>query len=103
MATIPQRELRNNVSEVLRRAEDGEHFAITVALSCTGTGEAFIRTCFGYHVHARMAFSGWALAQACEEALAQVLAASAVDERWADELDRLRGEDHAAAHDPWAR
>lgn len=30
MATIPQRELRNNVSEVLRRAEAGEEFEITV-------------------------------------------------------------------------
>lgn len=44
----------------------------TVALSCTGTGESFIRTCFGYHVHARMAFSGFSLAQACEDALTQV-------------------------------
>lgn len=31
MATIPQKELRNNVSEVLRRAEAGEEFIITVA------------------------------------------------------------------------
>jgi prevent-host-death family protein len=31
MATIPQKELRNNVSEVLRRAEAGEVIAITVA------------------------------------------------------------------------
>lgn len=30
MATIPQRELRNNCSDVLRRAEAGEHFEITV-------------------------------------------------------------------------
>jgi prevent-host-death family protein len=29
--TIPQKELRNNVGEVLRRAEAGEHFTITVA------------------------------------------------------------------------
>jgi prevent-host-death family protein len=28
---IPQKELRNNVSEVLRRAEAGEEFTITVA------------------------------------------------------------------------
>jgi beta-aspartyl-peptidase (threonine type) len=44
----------------------------TVALSCTGTGESFIRACFGYHVHARMAFSNFTLAQACDDALAQV-------------------------------
>ena len=31
MATIPQKELRNNVGEVLRRAEAGEQFTITVA------------------------------------------------------------------------
>jgi prevent-host-death family protein len=29
--TIPQKELRNNVGEVLRRAEAGEAFTITVA------------------------------------------------------------------------
>ena len=31
MTTIPQKELRNNVSEVLRRAEAGEEFTVTVA------------------------------------------------------------------------
>lgn len=31
MATIPQKELRNNVAEVLRRAEAGEQLTITVA------------------------------------------------------------------------
>jgi prevent-host-death family protein len=31
VATIPQKELRNNVSDVLRRAEAGEEFTITVA------------------------------------------------------------------------
>jgi prevent-host-death family protein len=31
MATIPQKELRNNVGEVLRRAEAGEHLTITVS------------------------------------------------------------------------
>ncbi len=31
MPTIPQKELRNNVGEVLRRAEGGEEFTITVA------------------------------------------------------------------------
>jgi prevent-host-death family protein len=30
MATIPQKELRNHVGEVLRRAEAGERFTITV-------------------------------------------------------------------------
>jgi prevent-host-death family protein len=31
MTTIAQKELRNNVAEVLRRAEAGEEFTITVA------------------------------------------------------------------------
>ena len=44
----------------------------TVALSCTGTGESFIRAGFGYHIHARIAFSGWDLKSACDEALEQV-------------------------------
>jgi prevent-host-death family protein len=31
MTTIPQKELRNNIGDVLRRAEAGEEFTITVA------------------------------------------------------------------------
>lgn len=31
MATVPQKELRNNVGEVLRRAESGEEITITVS------------------------------------------------------------------------
>lgn len=31
VATIPQKELRNNIAEVLRRAEAGEEFTITVS------------------------------------------------------------------------
>jgi prevent-host-death family protein len=31
MTVIPQKELRNNVGEVLRRAEAGERFTITVS------------------------------------------------------------------------
>ena len=31
METIPQKELRNNVAAILRRAEAGEEFTITVA------------------------------------------------------------------------
>ena len=50
-------------------ADDG-----TVAISCTGTGEAFIRAGFGHQVHARMAYSGYDVQKACEEALAQVRA-----------------------------
>lgn len=42
------------------------------AISCTGTGEAFIRAGFANAVHARLAISGWDLARACDEALAAV-------------------------------
>ncbi|MGI8848212.1 MAG: type II toxin-antitoxin system Phd/YefM family antitoxin [Candidatus Dormibacteria bacterium] len=31
MATLPQKELRNNIGEVLRRAESGEQITVTVA------------------------------------------------------------------------
>jgi prevent-host-death family protein len=31
MATIPQKELRNNIGEVLRRAEGGEAITVTVS------------------------------------------------------------------------
>jgi prevent-host-death family protein len=31
VTTIPQKELRNNVGEVLRRAEAGEEFTVTVS------------------------------------------------------------------------
>jgi L-asparaginase / beta-aspartyl-peptidase len=44
----------------------------TAAVSCTGTGESFIRAAAGHHVHARMLFSGFSLQQACDDALAQV-------------------------------
>ena len=46
----------------------------TAALSCTGTGESFIRTVFAHRIHARMAFSNWGLLKACEEALDKVRA-----------------------------
>jgi beta-aspartyl-peptidase (threonine type) len=44
----------------------------SAAISCTGTGESFIRACFGHHVHARMLFSGWDVARACAEGLDEV-------------------------------
>jgi prevent-host-death family protein len=31
MATVPQKELRNNIGEVLRRAEGGEEITVTVS------------------------------------------------------------------------
>lgn len=44
----------------------------SVAVSCTGTGEAFIRACFGHALHARLTLAGQALADAAREVLAEV-------------------------------
>lgn len=48
-------------------ADDG-----SVALSCTGTGESFIKACFGHEVHARMSYAGWDVAQATQHTLDEV-------------------------------
>lgn len=45
----------------------------SVALSCTGTGESFIKVCFGHEVHARMRYSGWDVAKATRHALDEVM------------------------------
>lgn len=42
------------------------------AISCTGTGEAFIRAAFGAAVHGRMVWGGLDLASACSSALDDV-------------------------------
>lgn len=44
----------------------------SAAVSCTGTGECFIRAGFGFHVHGRLAHSGLDLAAACAEGLDDV-------------------------------
>jgi len=44
----------------------------SVALSCTGTGESFIKAFFGHEVHARMAYSGWDVVRATQHALDEV-------------------------------
>ncbi len=86
MTTIPQRELRNNVSDVLRRAEGGEHFTVTV----DGRPVAEVGPIVGARRLGRPA------------RLAEILAATPIDEGWAQELERLREEDRAAATDPWS-
>lgn len=45
----------------------------SAAISCTGTGESFIKACFGHEVHARMSYQGWELSHACQHALDEVL------------------------------
>jgi prevent-host-death family protein len=86
MTTIPQRELRNNVSEILRRAEQGERFTITVA----GRPVAELGPPAG-------ARRGTSVAD-----LWLALRNTPVDPEWADDLKRMRDEDRANAVDPWA-
>lgn len=49
----------------------------TAAVSCTGTGEVFIRTATAYDVCARMAYGGLSLADAANEVVMNVLPALA--------------------------
>ncbi len=82
--TIPQRELRNNVSDVLRRAEEGEHFTITV----DGRPVAEL----GPRRSGR---------PAPPALLTEILRDTPVDADWTEELGRMRAEDRASARDPW--
>lgn len=86
MTTIPQRELRNSVSDVLRRAEDGERFTITV----DGRPVAEL----GPLSRPRRLAGG--------AELAQIIADTPVDPGWGEDLERMREEERAAARDPWA-
>jgi prevent-host-death family protein len=86
MTRIPQRQLRNQVSAVLRRAEAGERFEITVS---------------GRAVAELGPLSG-ARAPASPEALEEIFAESPVGESFAEDIRRMRDEDRAAARDPWA-
>lgn len=85
MTRIPQRELRNNVSDVLRRAEGGERFTITVA---------------GRPV-AQLGPPAQPARAASIAELQQILASTRVDARWPEDLAQAREEDRAAARDPW--
>ena len=51
---------------------------ISCAISCTGTGEAFIRAAFGQNVHGRVVFGGQSIEQACAAALDDVRRANGV-------------------------
>lgn len=85
MTTIPQRELRNNVSDVLRRAEAGEQFTITVnGRPVAELGPAHV---------GQLATAG---------ALTSILETAPVDPAWASELGRMRRDDLAGSIDPWS-
>lgn len=49
----------------------------TVAVSCTGTGELFIRACAAHDVSALMAYAGMSLKEACDRVVMQKLPADA--------------------------
>jgi prevent-host-death family protein len=87
VTTIPQRELRNNISDILRRAEDGERFTITVA----GRPVAELGP------PAEPARTAPTFAE-----LNAMLTRRPVDPQWAEDLARMREEDRANAVDPWA-
>jgi prevent-host-death family protein len=82
---IPQRELRNNISEVLRRAEAGERLIVTVD---------------GRPV-AELGPLREPRGRASLELLQNILAANPVDSAWAEDFRRMRDEDYAASKDPW--
>ncbi len=84
MTMIPQRELRNDISSVLRRAENGESFTITV----NGKPVAELGPL-------RQSDSPRA-------SLDAILARTPVDDRWTADLQAMRDEEHAATHTPLA-
>jgi prevent-host-death family protein len=77
---IPQRELRNDISSVLRRVEHGESFTITV--------------------NGRPVAELGPLRQGGRQPdnLDAILARTPVDDQWAAELRTMRDEEHGAAH-----
>ncbi|HYB22272.1 MAG TPA: type II toxin-antitoxin system prevent-host-death family antitoxin [Solirubrobacteraceae bacterium] len=84
--TIPQRELRNQIGAVLRRAERGERFTITVG----GRPAAELGPLTGSRT------------PAAPNRLAAILAEAPADAKWAAQLRQMRDEDIAVARDPWA-
>lgn len=85
MKTIPQRDLRNNVSEVLRRAEAGERLTVTVN---------------GRPV-AELGPVATPRRLAPPEKLDEILAATPADGSWLASLMQMRREDAAAAGDAY--
>lgn len=85
MTTIPQRELRNDVSAILRRVERGERFTITVdGRPVAELGPPPRRPRF-----------------ASPETFAAILSVP-VDSEWAADHAKMRADDEGVAEDPWA-
>lgn len=83
MATIPQRELRNNAGAVLRRAEAGERIVVTV----DGRPVAELGPVSGSRVVATVS---------------TLRALGTADATWLSEQQHLRDEELEHAVDPWA-
>jgi antitoxin (DNA-binding transcriptional repressor) of toxin-antitoxin stability system len=86
MAVIPQDRLCNEIAAVLRRAERGERFTVTVA------GRPF----------AELGPLPGARSLAPPESLAAILAETPPDPGFAEDLRRMRQQDRESARDPWA-
>jgi prevent-host-death family protein len=86
MGVIPQGKLRNEIAAVLRRAERGERFTVTVA----GRPVAELGPLPG------------ARSLASPESLATILAETPPDPGFAEDLRRMRQRDRESARDPWA-
>jgi prevent-host-death family protein len=83
---IAQGKLRNDIAAVLRRAEHGERFTVTVA----GRPVAELGPLPG------------ARSLAAPDRLTAILAETPADPGFAEDLRRMRQEDREAARDPWA-
>ncbi len=86
MAVIPQGRLRNEIAAVLRRAERGERFTVTVA----GRPVAELGPLPG------------ARTLAAPQRLAAILAEAPPDPGFAADLRRMREQERESARDPWA-
>ncbi len=84
--TIAQRELRNHAGAVLRRAEEGERFIVTV----DGRPTAELGPLAG------------ARAPASPEGFAKLIKETPVDPGFAADIRKMREEDEAVSVDPWA-
>lgn len=87
--TIPQRELRNNVAEVLRRAEAGTEFTITVR------GRPVARLGPADRSHERRR-------DVDRDTFRAILAATPVDDGFATDIATARVEEEPLG-DPWDR
>jgi prevent-host-death family protein len=85
--TIPQRELRNNIGKVLRQAEAGSEFTITVR----GRPVARLGPAVGSRERRR---------DLDRETVCAILAGTPVDVAFARDLEKMRSEEEPVS-DPW--